>query len=92
MSKLQSNAVPLKSSSEVIISQNNSEFSNSLQDVVRSGGSINIVGSMTESISSSFNHSLNKSLLVNVKLKNCNLKAILGNAFISKGFLHVIPI
>ena len=63
MSKLQSNAVPLKSSSEVIISQNNSEFSNSLQDVVRSGGSINIVGSMTESISSSINHSLNKSLL-----------------------------
>ena len=63
MSKLQSNAVPLKSSSEVIISQNNSEFSNSLQDVVRSGGSINIVGSMTESISSSINNSLNKSLL-----------------------------
>ena len=59
MSLLQSNAIPLNDSSEVFISGKTSEVVNSL-DIVNSGGSINIIGSVS---GSSLNLSNNISLL-----------------------------
>ena len=49
MSNLQNNATVLKSSSEIIISKNDSETGNSLSDLIDSVGSVNLVGSLSVS-------------------------------------------
>ena len=65
MSNLQNNATVLKSSSEIIISKNDSEIGNSLPDLIDSVGSVNLVGSLSVSKDSLI--ASNNSLLPEIK-------------------------
>ena len=65
MSNLQNNATVLKSSSEIIISKNDSGIGNSLPDLIDSVGSVNLVGSLSVSKDSLI--ASNNSLLPEIK-------------------------